>query len=140
VGSDAAVDARLLPEEATVRTPRVFRVVDNPAQPASAQAADPPTVSKTRTRRRRVLHGEVTTIRPVRNELGESSDMDSATLQFGVGEAERSRYTELMNEIAGLEREAKAVKEAEARAAVRWIRKAIAEYGISASELGLRFD
>jgi hypothetical protein len=65
--------------------------------------------------------------------------MDFATLQFGVGEKERSRYTELMNEIAGLEREAK-VKEAEARAAVRWIRKAIAEYGISASELGLRFD
>jgi hypothetical protein len=76
----------------------------------------------------------------VRTELGESSDIDFATLQFGVSEEERSRYTELMNEIAGLEREAKAVRDAEAAAAVRWIRKAIAEYGISASELGLRFD
>jgi hypothetical protein len=87
VGSDAAVDGRLLPEEATVRAPRVFRV-DNPAPPASEQAADRLTVSKTRTRRRRVLHGEVITIR-------------------------------------------------RGQAAVRWIRKAIAEYGISASEMGL---
>ena len=92
-------------------------------------------------RRRRVLHGEVKTIRPVRTDfdtqLEGPSDVDTAILDFGVGEEERRRYTRLMNEIARLERQAKAAKKAEAAAAVSWIRKAIAEYGITADDLCL---
>ena len=40
-----------------------------------------------------------------------------------------------MAEIARLKVQANAAKEAEAAAAVRWIRKAIAEYGISVEDL-----
>ena len=43
----------------------------------------------------------------------------------------------LMTEISRLERQAKVAKETEAAAAVSWIRKAIAEYGITAGDLSL---
>jgi DNA-binding protein H-NS len=54
-----------------------------------------------------------------------------------VDREEGRRYATLMKEIARLERQAVVAKKAEAAAAVRWIRKAIAEYRIRAAELGL---
>jgi hypothetical protein len=42
-----------------------------------------------------------------------------------------------MTRIARLERQAQAAKKAEAAAAVRWIRRAIAQYQIHPEELGL---
>ena len=55
---------------------------------------------------------------------------------FGVEPEEQQRYATLMAEIARLKLQAQAAKEEEAAAAVRWIRKAIAEYGIRSHELG----
>jgi hypothetical protein len=74
---------------------------------------------------------------------GESAEQDVLCLQeeaggvgmFGTDPAEQRRYEALMAKIAGLERQAVAAKRREAAVAIRWIRKAIRDYGIGAQEL-----
>ena len=140
--AEATVERQRSSEESTVRAPRVFRV-DGSTPPPTKPVKDLPTVQRLRARRRRVLHGAVTTIRPATADSGADRGPGSephegvlAFLDFGVGEEERRRYKTLMNKIAELQLQAKTAKESEAAAAVRWIRKAIAEYGICRSELG----
>lgn len=145
-GADATLDRQGSAEEASVREPRVFRV-DAPVQPPVERFKDLPTVPRLRTRRRRVPRGEVKIIRPAATAssstpLEHKSETEQPTglglSDFGVAPEEKSRYTKLMTEISRLERQAKAAKETEAAAAVSWIRKAIADYGITADDLSLR--
>lgn len=149
-GDDATVDGHAPAEAATVRAPRVFRVegsletaseqVEGPVMPKASEEPRP------RKRRRRVPHGEVTIIRPVAIDLseierpsdfGRPHEQSVAVPDFGVAPEDQRRYVKLLTEIARLERQAQAAKQAEAAAAVHWIRKAIAEYAIGADELGL---
>ena len=104
-------------------------------------------------RRRRRLNGAVTIIRPqlhephgVRDEsFGERAESDLIAARrlhrdeigaFGTDRAAQLRYQKLLLRIAELERQAHAAKEREAAAAVRWIKKAIRDYGIRAKDLG----
>jgi len=54
-----------------------------------------------------------------------------------VNREDVARYEGVMAEIELLKRRAAVLKQAEARSAVRWIRKAIAEHGLTARHLGL---
>ena len=47
------------------------------------------------------------------------------------------RHEKLLAQIARLERQAQTARKAEAATAIRWIKKAIEDYGIEASEIGL---
>jgi len=104
-------------------------------------------------RRRRRLNGVVTIIRPMLHEPnavgdefttanskpgsnGDSQAESSDLGRFGVDIAAQSRYEKLMTRIARLESQAQSARKVEARAAVRWIKKAIGEYGLEARELG----
>lgn len=49
----------------------------------------------------------------------------------------REDYARLMAKILKLERQAEAVKKAEAASAMRWIRRAVADHGLTADDLGL---
>lgn len=118
------------------------------------QYAPQPVVQGKRRRRPR-KNGEVTVIRPSRTDVaratslrsnpGESSpvtapasrspeqgfDLDIATIRSRAS----ARYASIMASIQKLEREA--TWKAEAAEAVRWIRQAIADYGLTAQDLGL---
>ena len=104
-------------------------------------------------RRRRRLNGEVTIIRPMLQEpsamhdefttgdsepdsIGDSQARSSDVGRFGVDMKAQSRLDRLMARIARLESEAHTARKVEAAAAVRWIKKAIDEYGLEARELG----
>jgi hypothetical protein len=95
-------------------------------------------------RRRRRLNGGVTIIHP-QEPIGTNVERDVFAAQqeevdgvgmFGTDSAEQLRYQKLMVKIAGLERQALAAKKREAQLAIRWIKKAIRDYGIGAQELG----
>lgn len=120
-----------------------------PALDQAAQVDSQPPLQESipRRRRHRVTHGEVTIIRPVASDLSETerlSELDGpaeghgALPHFGVEPQEQRRYATLMAEIARLKLQAQAAKRTEAAAAVRWIRKAIAEFEIGAADLGFR--
>lgn len=47
------------------------------------------------------------------------------------------RYERLMAEIRDLDHQAEAVRKVESAEVVRWIRKAIVDYGLDAEDLGL---
>jgi len=104
-------------------------------------------------RRRRRLNGEVTIIRPMLHEpnavrdefttgdskpdsLGNSQARSSDVGRFGVDLEAQSRHDKLMARIARLESQAQTARKVEAAAAVRWIKKAINEYGLEAREIG----
>ncbi len=104
-------------------------------------------------RRRRRLNGEVTIIRPMLQEpgamhdefttgdsepdsIGDSQARSSDVGRFGVDMKAQSRHDKLMARIARLESQAQTARKVEAAAAVRWIKKAIDEYGLEARELG----
>jgi len=104
-------------------------------------------------RRRRRLNGEVTIIRPMLQEpsamhdefttgdsepdsIGDSQARSSDVGRFGVDLEAQSRHDKLMARIARLESQARTARKVEAAAAVRWIKKAINEYGLEAREVG----
>lgn len=150
------------PDEPQRRPPKVFRAVvpiglpdaTDEARPAedapsvhtapdgSGEVAAPPR------RRRRKRHGEVKVIyaAPAATDEpdGGPDSTDAAAvprppLGFDLSSLSLSRnpqYQALMAEIAMLEQEATRVRKAEAADTVRWIRKAIADYDLSAADLG----
>jgi hypothetical protein len=147
------------------RVPRVFRVEEVAAVPSerrdapspSAEKRDPPaavpghdgsaslSASPTR-RRRRSIHGKVTIIRPDRSdaalEAGPAPDASTGpghagrTLVFVDAEV-TARYEAVTAEIEKLKRQAVALRKAEVAKAVRWIRQAISNYGLTERDLGL---
>lgn len=123
---------------------------------SSEQYAPQPVVQSKR-RRRPKKNGEVTVIRPGRTDVaratslrsnsGESSpvtapasrnleqgfDFDIATIRSRTS----ASYASIMASIQKLERQAEAIWKAEAAEAARWVRQAIADYGLTAQDLGL---
>jgi hypothetical protein len=100
-------------------------------------------------RKRRVLNGRVTIIRPglgseaLPMEPAEASgpqqhlrDRPSELGPFRMRAAAERRYDRLMKAIQRLEIRAAAARRAEAAAAVRWIRRTMARYEIRACEVG----
>jgi len=100
-------------------------------------------------RRRPRKHGTVTVIRPA--ELGESSGSKETPSGASVPEGGADQFAldivalrqrtlaglkSISAELQRLERKAEAVRKTEAARAVRWIRKAIAKYGLKSSDLG----
>lgn len=134
-GEGGAENGPELAEEA--RAPRVFRVDQVPGQPAAEQTASdteeggsgdeaPSDGDTSAAPRRRVRkHGEVTITRPGPPDFGDLKRRALADLDA------------IRAEIRRLERQAEALRKAEAAEAVRWIRKEIAAYGFKASDLGL---
>ena len=70
------------------------------------------------------------------DSIGDSQARSSDVGRFGVDLEAQSRHDKLMARIARLESEAHTARKVEAAAAVRWIKKAINEYGLEARELG----
>lgn len=104
-------------------------------------------VSPVPRRQRRRKNGEVTIIRPERVDEHEVNGADShgslaETPQFATLPLNfdflttRQRYEQLRSQIAKLEREAQKLRAQEAAHAVRWIRRAIEDYGLTAEDLG----
>jgi hypothetical protein len=142
-------DAQVLADE--VRAPRVFQVERQPEgqtepNPDGQLGLSSSAVAQVKRRRRR-LNGEVTIIRPSSQALGEGATSENPIGasraptdddgRFGVPLETQRRHQKLLARIALLERQADKARNAEAATAVRWIRKAIKDYGISAEELGL---
>ena len=71
------------------------------------------------------------------DSIGDSQARSSDVGRFGVDLEAQSRHEKLVARIAQLERQAETARKAEAAAAVRWIKKAIDEYGLEARELGV---
>jgi hypothetical protein len=140
-------DAQVMADE--VRAPRVFQVERRPEGQESLSEArldGQPRLSSSAVaqvkRRRRRLNGEVTIIRPPSQSVGEgASSTEGAPThedgRFGVALEAQRRHEKLLARIALLERQADKARNAEAATAIRWITKAIKDYGISAEELGL---
>ena len=147
------------------RRARVFRVdsvlvvQDQQDSPSQAQPEDPnlPAVEggeSTRTSatrsRRRTPHGKVTIIRPELPHAMPRSTPQSPEAPSGSGGRRAgdphppildveavARYEAVMADIEVLKRQAAKLKKAEAGRAVRWIRQAMADYGITLRDLGL---
>lgn len=114
-----------------------------------------------RRRKRRVLHGEVTIMRPTAPASAAAAapsvaststfDEKSAPLQAFAHQAavagqtssvvatpqEWPRYLGMRRQLLALQAEARTVKAREARAALAWIKQAIAEYKLTPADLGL---
>ena len=123
----------------------------------SGDAASSQSVFHSKRRHRPRKHGDVTVIRPDHANTLEGTDssadrqrlspraapegspavgvfdLDIATLRRRTHED----YALLMARILKLERQAEAVKRVEVARAVRWIRQAVADYGLTADDLGL---
>jgi hypothetical protein len=128
---------------------------DSPGNSGDAGASEPVLHSKRRRRPRK--HGDVTVIRPDHSEARQTTDPSAqvqnlptpaaptdgraAEIFDSAIETLRRRTLEDCEVLAGkilkLERQAQALKQAEAAHAVRWIRQAVAEYGLTADDLGL---
>jgi hypothetical protein len=132
------------------------------ADPNDSAGVPAPPVVPTK-RRSRMRHGEVTIIRPagpntptvtdplagrggetgVQGTKSPKPDLrePSGTQQFDLGlavtgDGAPSRYRALRAEIEALRQRAEAVRKVEAAQAVGWIKRAIADYGLSARDLG----
>jgi len=131
--------------EGDARKARVFRVEsvlalqDDKAQVSQATSnpvEGPPSVQDealapaSSRRSRRASHGKVTIIRP-------PPPVASGPAEARQRPAGNIGYDAVMAEIEWLKRRAAALRKAEARSAVRWIRKAILDYGLTAQDLGL---
>jgi hypothetical protein len=127
---------------------------------ALAPVLNSPPVPPLRRRKPRQLHGNVTIIRPPQDEICRqidaeqplpagaaipAGDLGSATVvrQRGgpclrsTGDA-RVRYPRLLARIRLLQAEAERARQREAAAAIRWIKRDIALYSLTAEDLGLR--
>ena len=163
--SDASPDPE--PIDAARRTPRVFRIEPAAAKPQAAPSPTPsplatipeglaslpesPSVPRLRRRKSPRLHGDVTIIRPPQDRplpagTGISDgDPASATVPRerrgapvrptdGAG----PRYLKLLARIRLLQAQAERARQREAAAAIRWIKRDIDRYGLTAKDLGLR--
>jgi hypothetical protein len=79
-------------------------------------------------RRRHIKHGSVTIVRPAPPSARELAERARIA---------KEQYERLRAEISELDRQIEARRKAEVGEAVRWIREAIAEYGLGAKDLGL---
>lgn len=120
---------------------------------ASAEALDGPLESTPPIphRRSRRKHGAVIVIRPERladQELGSGDSRESPTSKpqatslardFAFqASLDRERFETLRAQIVKLEREAEKLRAQEAAKAVRWIRRAIEDYALTAEDLGFK--
>jgi hypothetical protein len=124
-------------EARVVRVESLLALQDDKAEPPQAEAPAP--ASPPRRSRRRAPHGAVTIIRPAPPVASDGAE----TLQRPSGKNDMvdrdaiTRYEAVMAEIESLKRHADVLRKAEARRAVRWIRKAMFDYGLTAQDLGL---
>jgi len=144
-------------------TPKTYRIAtlrrDEPGKRPHAEApsvdagsrheALPPGSPRLGKRKRRVLNGRVTIIRPVLESKalpmepaevsGPQKDLRGRPTELGsfrMRAAAERRYERLMKAIQRLEIRAAAARRAEAAAALRWIRRTMARYDIRAGEVG----
>ena len=135
----------------------------SPLPPISRGLASPPespSVPRLRRRKPRQLHGEVTIIRPPQDKPPQESDADrplpagagisEADLASATGPQERRgaplwptddawpRYPKLLARIRLLEGQAARARQRDAAAAIRWIKRDIVRYGLTAEDLGFR--
>lgn len=126
--------------EAT-RPPRVYRVDSGPFEGSKEPAAEPGVANTSggdapgqdnclvvSRRPRRSKHGGVTIMRPA---LPAASELAEQTRKA------KQQYERIKAEIRKLDRQIEAARQVEVGKAVRWICKAIAEYGLEAKDLGL---
>lgn len=149
------------------RAPKVYRVEHGPTPDTvdesreatgptgSAEDASVQAVSSIKKRRRVRRHGEVTIIHPQPSDDPRDGTL-AAGAQASAAAAAEPSYTNsfleditalerraladraaIQSEIRKLERQADAARKVEAAGAVRWIRKAIAEYKLASADLGL---
>ena len=83
------------------------------------------------------MRDEFTTGDSKPDSIGDSQARSSDVGRFGVDLEAQTRHEKLKVKIAQLERQAQRAKNTEAAAAIRWIKKAIKDYGIDAREIGL---
>jgi hypothetical protein len=148
--------AALEPQEAPSPTP------SQPPTIAGVVASLPehPAVAPLRRRKRRQLHGDVRIIRPLQDEAPRQTDADrplpaGATISDGrpaPATAPRERrgaslrprdearpsYRKLLARIRLLQAEAERARQREAAAAIEWMKRDIALYGLTAEDLGFR--
>jgi hypothetical protein len=124
-------------EEFSQDTTRSLEAPSVPQHKAMASASH-------RRSRRNAFHGKVTIIRPPSPDQSTAGSTPGATERdytaAGLPMVHRdtiARYEAVMAEIESLKRLAAVLKRNEARSAARWIRKAIAEHGLTAQDLGL---
>jgi hypothetical protein len=130
-------------EDGAARFPKVYRVepsmgeeLEEALDPGAAIAQggdtspvrDAARLNDSGRRRRQKKHGNVTIIKPAPPSSSELAERRRKAME---------RYELLMTEIRKLDRQAEAVRKVEAAKAVRWIRKAIADYELDADDLGL---
>lgn len=133
-GDEATPDAA----DRASRTYRLEPAREAPAAAEQAEAAaraDDGAASRRRRRRREpAAHrpSDVTIIRPASAAAGSAApDLAQASMPELV-----QRLASITAEIRQLEREARQAKRAETARAVRWIKRAIADYGLTAADLG----
>jgi hypothetical protein len=142
IGDEGSTDPhQSADDDASARAPKVFQVEprhdaefkaavdrDAAATLASCDVSQTRDVRRNRRRRRQARRsGSVTVIRP--------EPPSSTELAQRRREAEE-RYELLMTEVRALDSQIEAARRAEAAKAVRWIRKAIADYDLRAEDLG----
>jgi len=112
------------------RIPRGEVTIIRPAVPIGPVTSDPPV-----SRQAEMLHQELKRLEPCFAALHAAQEIDFGIATSGRGAP--SRYQALKAEIKKLEQRAEAARKAEAARAARWIKRAIAAYGLRASDLGL---
>jgi hypothetical protein len=134
-GFTASVGVGALPAEVARikrrrrRIPRAEVTIIRPAAPSAPATSDLPAGRQAEMRRR-----ELKRLEPSFASLSPAQDFD-----FGIATSVRgtpSRYQALKAKIKKLEQRAEAARKVEAAKAARWIKRAIADYGLSASDLG----
>ena len=112
------------------RIPRAEVTIIRPAAPSEPVTSDPPA-----RRQAEMLLQELKHVEPCFAALRAAQDFDFAIATSGRGAP--SGYQALKAEIKKLEQRAEAARKVEAARAARWIKRAIAAYGLRASDLGL---
>ena len=125
----------------------------------AASLPEHPSVPPLRRRKRRQLHGNVTIIRPRDKTLQEPGAGRPVPAAAALSDGDRAhatvsrerrgaalqptddawpRYPRLLARIRLLQAEAERARQREAAAAIRWIKRDIALYGLTAEDLGFR--
>ena len=112
------------------RIPRSEVTIIRPAAPSAPVTSDPPASPQAE-----MLLQELKRLGPCFAALRASQDFDFGSATWGRGAP--SRYQALKAKIKKLEQRAEAARKIEAARAARWIKRAIAAYGLRASDLGL---
>jgi hypothetical protein len=113
------------------RIPRAEVTIIRPAAPSGPVTSDPPAGRPAEM----LLLQELRLLEPCFAALRAAQDFDFGIATSGRGAP--SRYQALKAQIKKLEQRAEAARKAEAARAARWIKRAIAAYGLRASDLGL---